>query len=155
MTKLTEYLYQADYIKSRVADHRARLEQREPGRRLEDKAVEVIWQRLLAEPSRYVEFGPWWWGVKQALANMGKSIGPDTDPLLLATYQIKRADGTLDIAGTIAAGEEFREMYQGTFFRGTRTFNLGPGAESYSLADDDLELLLSGPRRIGKTAAVV
>jgi hypothetical protein len=139
----TEYRFDADYIKGRVADYRGALERREPGKRLEEKAAAVIWDRLLENPARYVEFGPWWWAVKRSLAQMGKPIGDDFDPVLFDAYRVVKADGMLDVAGCFAAGEEFRELYQGTFVRGTRTFYLSPDVPAYELVDDNLELALA------------
>ncbi len=141
--RYTEHLFDSGFIRARIAEHRERLEQREPGRRLEDKAAEVLWARILENPARYVEFGPWWWAVKRSLETMGKKIGDDFDPVVFETYRVTRADGMLDVAACYTAGEEFRELYQGTFFRGSRSFYLSADAPAYELVDDNLELALA------------
>jgi hypothetical protein len=108
-----------------------------------DFVASYIRQRLLDTPERYVEYGPYWWGVKAALAAKGHTIGEETDLIVLPEYSYRTADGQLDIEMCLAAGEHFKAFYCNNYFTGTRDFALTTDGNSWTLFDDDLEMLAS------------
>lgn len=98
----------------------------------EENAVRVIGERLLRNPMQYTEFGPYWWAIKQVLTAAGYSFGSEGDALVAAEYR-----GATD-AGTLVAGELFKDWYRATYFRGHCTWVLGDDGESYELFDADM-----------------
>lgn len=98
----------------------------------EDNAVRVIRARLAARPLSYLEFGPYWWAVKQALNAAGASLGDSGEPMVAAEY---RGD---DAITTLVMAEAFKDTYRASYFEGTRTFDMGDG-EQYELTDPDME----------------
>lgn len=98
----------------------------------EDNAVRVIRARLAASPLSYLEFGPYWWAVKQALNEAGAALGNAGEPMVAAEYR------GASLAETLVMGEAFKDTYRASYFTGTRAFDLGDG-EQYELTDPDME----------------
>jgi hypothetical protein len=96
------------------------------------------------EPYRYVEYGPYWWAVKAALAETGRHLGSETDSIVLAEYGPKNPDGTLSVELSLLAGELFKEMYTDTFFAGTRDFALKDDGSTWTLVDGEMEDAIQG-----------
>jgi hypothetical protein len=98
----------------------------------EANAARVIAGRLRKAPQRYLEFGPYWWGVKAALRELGQVLGDSGNPLVHKAY----SGGTA--AQCLVAGEMFRELYASTYFRGTNSFQLTEEGLPYVLEDPDM-----------------
>lgn len=96
-------------------------------------AVRVIGERLRQHPERYVEYGPYWWAVKQVLNEGGAALGERGDPLVAAEYR------GASPAETLVAGEVFKDFYRATFIVGTSTFDLAGDGELYELGDEDMQ----------------
>ncbi|MBL6749432.1 MAG: hypothetical protein ISP90_02875 [Nevskia sp.] len=105
-----------------------------------DYVAGYIWKRLREAPERYVEYGPYWWAVKAALAAKGFEIGTETDQIVMPEYSYQAADGSLDVDLCLAAGEQFKEMYCDSYFADTRDFALTANGDAWTLFDDDLEV---------------
>ena len=103
----------------------------------EDNAVRVIAQRLQQHPARYIEFGPYWWALKQVLIDAGHDLGEEGAPLVASVYRGASAIETLVMA------EAFKDLYRARWFVGTQTFELSEG-ELYELTDPDMQA------RVGK-----
>lgn len=98
----------------------------------DENAVRVIAQRLQQHPARYIEFGPYWWALKQVLIDAGHDMGEQGAPLVAAAYR-----GTSAIE-TIVMAEAFKELYRARWFVGTQAFELAEG-ELYELTDPDMQ----------------
>ena len=48
----------------------------------EDNAVRVIANRMREHPAQYLEFGPYWWAVKEVLRGADPRIGDRGDPVV-------------------------------------------------------------------------
>lgn len=105
-------------------------------------AAKTIAERLRKRPDCYVEFGPYWWSVKQALRSLGFDLGANDDPMIRAEYA-----GTWPAYTCLVAGESFKDMYRQNFLGGTSSFWLdADGVQPYELFDDDMEARkLGGP----------
>lgn len=107
-------------------------------------AAQVVAGRLRDAPGDYLQYGPYWWSVKQALRGAGHVFG-DTDSVVLrAAY-----GAGLTAHQALVAGEQFRDYYRAQLMAGTATFALGAedGADTgnYTLFDVDMETLRHGP----------
>jgi len=104
-----------------------------------------VFSRMKNEPHRYVEYGPYWWAVKAALAETGRHLGTETDSIILAEYGPRNPDDTLSAELSLLAGELFKGMYTDTFFTGTRDFALKDDGSTWTLVDGDMEDAIEGP----------
>lgn len=109
-----------------------------------DYVAGYVYQRMQREPHRYVEYGPYWWAVKAALAATDRYLGPETDAIVLAEYGPREADGSLSVELSLLAGELFKAMYADTFLIGTRDFALKDDGSSWTLVDGDMEDAIEG-----------
>lgn len=100
-------------------------------------ASSVIAERLLQSPEKYLEFGVYWWNLKQVLQRQGHYFGNNTHDELLNIYHHDTD------AAIIAVAEDFKNQYRATFFRGNRDFDLNEDRR-YSLFDEDMEMLILG-----------
>ena len=98
----------------------------------EANAVRVIAERLRRRPEAYVEFGPYWWAVKQVLNDAGADLGSAGDALVASEYR-----GATD-AQTLVAGEMFKDMHRATYFVGHALYDLADDGEQWALFDDDM-----------------
>ena len=99
----------------------------------EANALRVVGQRMLRAPQQYIEFGPFWWAVKAALASAGYKFGDLGDPLVAAEYCGATPSETL------VAAEAFKDFYRAKFFVGTANFDLDDSGEDYLLDDPDMK----------------
>jgi hypothetical protein len=129
----TSYKQDPAELAKRVAMVRAGYAESGRTEPFEQHAVRVIAERLRAHPERYVEFGPWWWAVKQVLSEAGENMGPGGEPMVAAEYR-----GS-DAVSTLVAAEAFKDFYRATFIVGTSTFALADDGEPYELADADMQ----------------
>ncbi len=107
-----------------------------------DFVIGYIGDRLVSEPARYLEYGPYWWAVKATLATKGFEIGPELDLIVFPEYSFTKPDGQLDVDLCLVAGEQFKEMYCGTYFKGTRDFALTLDGNTWQLCDGDMETMM-------------
>lgn len=122
----------AETLAARVAELRAGFESSGKPGTFEENALRVIAARLRARPQDYVEFGPYWWAVKAALAEAGYDFGDDGDALVAAEYR------GADLAETLVAAEGFKDMHRATYFAGHNTYDLADDGGSYELIDPDM-----------------
>lgn len=112
-----------------------------PGTNAPTWAAKVIADRLAASPADYLQFGPYWWAVKDALAQLGRDFGVERDELVRMEY-----GGGLPAYAALVSGENFREFYMATYLAGSSTFVLDDEeGQSYTLFDRDMEA-----RRLGQ-----
>lgn len=98
----------------------------------EDNAVRVISRRLQHKPALYIEFGPYWWALKQVLNDSGQDLGEHGAPLVASVYK-----GS-SLIETLVMAEAFKDLYRARWFVGTQTFELSEG-ELYELTDPDMQ----------------
>ena len=97
-------------------------------------AVKVIAERLQQKPQQYIEYGVYWWALKNVLAKHGYLFGDENDQELQQTYQHEKDDYT------IVAADNFKDEYRNKWFKGTREFDLADDRK-YHLLDADMETL--------------
>lgn len=96
--------------------------------------VNVITERLHANPLSYLEYGAWWWEVKRILRENGTDFGSTDDERVREQY---KAVGDVH---SLASADMYRDAYLDYYFVGNRTFTLKDGSE-YTLYDADMEML--------------
>jgi len=133
----TQYLPDPARLDEREATLRANFERNKAAGKvigtLEARALMVV-RSIVATPARYVEFGPYWWAVKEYLNDIGCELGAATDEEVSALYR-----GPTDLQ-TLIAATDFAEFYRSHYFPGTRAFDLGDtSAEDYELSDEDMD----------------
>ncbi|MDO4878684.1 MAG: hypothetical protein Q3966_05235, partial [Neisseria sp.] len=69
-------------------------------------AAEVIAERLLANRRQYLEFGPYWFAVKDALAHYGYRFGDFDDETMREEYRGRTHEHTF------VAAERFKDFYR-------------------------------------------
>lgn len=133
----------ADQIEQEVARIRAA----RPNGDVGAFAAGVIADRLRARPELYLEFGPYWWAVKDSLRAQGFDFGPEDDPIVRPHY----GPPALEVQGAVlVAGELFKDYYRRTYLVGTSQFWLDDAAEeSYVLFDPNMEA-----RRLGGASSL-
>jgi hypothetical protein len=120
-----------------------------PGSNAATFAATTIAERLRAKPASYLQYGPYWWAVKQALRALGEDFGPTDDADLRAEY-----GGNFPSYGALVAGEQFRTYYGKTYLAGADRFDLdADGEDSYVLFDADMEVRKLGGKHPLRVAA--
>jgi len=115
-----------------------------PGTDAGQFAAATMAERLVRAPARYLEYGPYWWSVKQALAELGTDFGPERD-------RVEGYGEDLPPYEALVAGERFKDFYRLHFLAGTSKFILdADGQEPFILFDSDMEA-----RRLGRAGAAV
>jgi len=145
------YQFNRDAIAQAAVAAAASLAENMPGESPEAFAAKVIADRLRRAPGNYLQYGPYWWAVKEAMRGAGHDFGDEDVPAVRAAYS-----GGLTPYQAMVAGEEFRSYYLAQFMAETATFALGgddeaePGA--YVLFDIDMEILRNGSAAGGSLA---
>ena len=138
-----QYQFDRDEIARAAADVAASLAKTHPGESPEGFAARVIAERLRKAPADYLQYGPYWWSVKQALRREAHVFG-DTDS---ETLRVAYGRG-LTVLQTLVAGEQFREHYRAERMAGSATYALGgeddADAGEYTLFDLNMEILRYG-----------
>ena len=100
----------------------------------EDNAVRVIGQRMVDHPEQHIEFGPYWWAVKDVLNAAGYDFGQRGSPMVAAEYV------GASPAETLVMAEAFKDLYRASYIVGTSSFDLGgiSEGETIDLGDDDM-----------------
>lgn len=147
----TEYKSSAADVSARSIEIARTLAKSAPGRNPAQFAAETIATRLAGKPALYLEFGPYWWAVKRALAALGYDLGRQDDATIRAEY-----GGALHDFAALVAGEMFKDQYRATWFVGNAQFWLDADAsESYVLFDLDMQSRILGQDVIAMDGAVV
>ena len=98
----TAYIFDPSFIKSRLATYKKNLRRYKGHDNLVGNAVLVIRERLENDPRGYLNYGPYWWGIKKILVDNGVLLGSATDEDVRSVYA-----GETD-EETIVMAEEFR-----------------------------------------------
>lgn len=137
----TEYKFSPAQISEAARVAANTLASVKPGVNAPQFAAQTMADRLMAKPETYLQYGPYWWAVKDTLRALGHDFGPADDAIIRAEF-----GGSLPAYGRLVAGEQFRSYYLSTFLAGSAQFWLdADGEESYVLFDADIEA-----RRLGK-----
>lgn len=97
-------------------------------------AADIIAERLGKNRYHYLEFGVYWYALKEALAAHGYVIGDETDEEMRDAYKGKTH------AHTFVAAEAFKTFYRKHYFQGTRDFALDDDdGRVWTLFDRDIE----------------
>lgn len=139
---MTNYIFNPDFIEGVYKGYKDALTKQ--GKTLLQVSPPIIAARLRKNPKVYLEYGVYWWALKQLLNEQGFNFGSETDSILAARYCVFDAKGDMDKERTIVAADEFATEYRATFFVGHCQFDLsGDGDEDYrySLFDEDMESL--------------
>lgn len=100
-------------------------------------ALGVAWRRLQRDPSRYRDYGPYWWSLKALLRSAGYAVDDNTDPVVEAAYRGSSP------AATVVMADEFRTQYLATQAVGTATFDLSSdGGVPYTLEDVGMDEMI-------------
>lgn len=130
----TEYKFDPAFITQLTEERRQGLQS---NRGLSNQlafCVQVIAQRLAPDPRRYLDYGPYWWAVKDILRDHGYDLGAQSDPFVMQEYVFPEA------VETLIAADLFRSELLGTSIIGTNKFILnGVSGSFYSLFDEDME----------------
>ncbi|MCO6429022.1 hypothetical protein [Nitrosomonas communis] len=130
----TEYLFDQSAISDLVEQRKKALS---TNRGLSDFlgfGLGVIAGRLKKDPTRYRDYGPYWWALKEALNRNGYNYGQQSDEEISNAYR-----GNTD-AETLVMADEFRSMYLDTFLVHSNQFMLDANTgEMWTLLDSDME----------------
>jgi len=130
----TEYRYDAEALSAETQAKRDALRENRGLSDLLGFGLSVVAGRLKANPQRYLDYGPYWWALKDALNRNGYGFGSETDLGIAAEY--RGGDDT----ETLVAADIFREEYLASSIVGTRRFVLDPDAgEWWTLFDEEME----------------
>lgn len=131
----TAYRYDPQALSERTQAKRAALKANRGMSDLLGFGLSVVDKRLRADPRRYLDYGPYWWALKDALKRAGYAYGEDTDVELAGAYR------GADDAETLVAADIFREELLASSIVGTRNFVLDTDSEEWwTLFDSDMEL---------------
>ena len=92
----------------------------------------VVSRRLAKDPTRYKDYGPYWWALKSAMNEAGYAMGSEFDPVVAAEYTGETAVETLVMA------DHFRSEFLESYPVGHDSFELAEGV-NYVLHDSDME----------------
>lgn len=104
----------------------------DPNADLAEHGARIIKARFAENSTHYLEFGVYWFAVKQVI----QKYYPDAFGDYFNEEMVQEYSGKTD-AHTLVAAEKFKEMYRQTYFQGNRYFTLEE--------DDDREYCLSDP----------
>lgn len=132
----TEYKFDPEIIKALVAEKAANLKANRGFSDLLGFGLSVVIQRLKKDPRRYLDYGPYWPALKDAMRRAGYNFGGESVPMVAAAYK-----GSTDTE-TLIMADEFRTMNLARNMLYTNQFMLdGEGGESWVLFDADMESL--------------
>ena len=78
----TEYRFTPEYLAAKVAERAAALKANRGMSDLLGFGLGVVRDRLAKDPRRYLDYGPYWWALKEALNARGADL-PPRRPLFL------------------------------------------------------------------------
>jgi len=130
----TEHKFSPEYIAQKVMERSEALKQNTGKSDLLGFGLQVVAQRLAKAPQRYLDYGPYWWALKELLRDSGIYVGEQTDPLVAREYR------GVDAVSTLIAADEFRTEYLSTQMLGANKFILkNNDPDWYVLFDADYE----------------
>lgn len=130
----TEHKFPADHIAQAVAQRKAGLKANKGLSDLLGFGLGVVAQRLAKSPQRYVDYGPYWWALKQVMRDNGYLMGDQSDPLVANEYR------GVDAVSTLIAADEFRSQHLASQMVGGNKFLLiAADPDWYVLFDQDME----------------
>ncbi len=130
----TEYLFDPEKIKAQVDNRTKSLRENKGFSDLLGFGLKVINDRLAKDRRRYIDYGPYWWALKDILNASGYNFGDQSDPIVKAAYH-----GDSDVE-TLVMADEFRTEYLATTIVYTNHFMLdGKTGEFWVLFDSDME----------------
>lgn len=128
----TESKYAADKVAGMVAEKAASLKANRGLSDLLGYGIGVVSRRLAANPLRYRDYGPYWWGVKRLLNDAEHAVGDEFDPVVASEYSGSNG------AETLVMAEMFRDENIATRPIGSNVFTIAEGVD-YILFDKDME----------------
>ncbi|SET44390.1 hypothetical protein SAMN05216326_12731 [Nitrosomonas marina] len=130
----TEYRFDKNKISALVEEKKANLITNRGINNLLAFGLGVVADRLRNDRSRYRDYGPYWWALKELMNANGYSMGDQSDPIVSDSYRGGTDEETLIMA------DEFRTMNLGQNVIGTNKFMLdGDSGEFWELFDPDME----------------
>ena len=130
----TEYKFDPEKIKAQVESRTQSLRENKGFSDLLGFGLKVISDRLAKDGRRYIDYGPYWWALKDLLNANGYSFGDQSDPIISKVYR-----GESDVE-TLVMADEFRTEYLATTILYTNRFMLdGKTGEFWVLFDSDME----------------
>lgn len=134
--EFTEYRFDPAYIKAVVDERRQNLIANRGLANLLAFGLEVVAGRLKQDPRRYLDYGVWWWSLKELLNQEGYGLGNQSDPTVATIYKMEIPEETL------IAAEEFRSKYLRTQFIYNNKFMVDSNDGGiYTLYDSDMEVV--------------
>ena len=130
----TEYKFDPEKIKAQVESRTQSLRTNKGFSDLLGFGLGVISERLAKDRRRYMDYGPYWFALKDILNANGYNFGDQSDPIVKAAYH-----GDSDVE-TLVMADEFRTEYLATTIVYTNRFILdGKTGEFWVLFDSDME----------------
>ena len=130
----TEYKFDPEKIKAQVESRTQSLRTNKGFSDLLGFGLGVISERLAKDRRRYMDYGPYWFALKDILNANGYNFGDQSDPIVKAAYH-----GDSDVE-TLVMADEFRTEYLATNIVYTNRFMLdGKTGEFWVLFDSDME----------------
>jgi hypothetical protein len=128
----TEYKFDSKKIGGLVAQKQAALKANKGLSDLLGYGLGVVSRRLAKDPGRYLDYGPYWWALKDVLTRAGYDYGEEGDPVLVQAYR-----GTSDLQ-TMVMADRFRTEFLEENQVGTCKFRLDTEGSEYLLFDADM-----------------
>lgn len=130
----TEYLFDKEAIREMVDERKKSLAANRGLSDLLSFGLSVVAERLNKDKRRYLDYGPYWFALKELMNANGYSLGNQSDPIVKAVYHGEYAIETLVMA------DEFRTEYLRTNILYNNQFMLdGESGEFWILFDSDME----------------
>jgi hypothetical protein len=120
-------------VDARIAELRAGLKENRGVSDLLGYALGVVSRRLAKDRTRYRDYGPYWWALKEALRAAGYPMGQESDALIASEYA-----GPTPLH-TVAMADDFRSQNLAERVVGTKVFTLSQDGPDYVLHDGDME----------------
>lgn len=138
---MAEYLhkYNREDLDAEYQQKSASVQASHRERNFEAFASRILFERVTDNPTRHLEFGVYWYPVKQVLRENGYNLGDATDKAMVEQYKI---DGEHGNALTLIAAERMAASNRANYFVGNDEFDLLDDGETvYNLYDLDMRLL--------------
>ena len=129
----TEYKYPQDEIDAAITEKKANLNAIMGFSKFADYALKAIADYLNKKPTRYRDYGVYWWALKDLLNSNGYLFGNETDAIIKSVYIGKNNEETIIMADIFRAENLAENMV------GTNRFMVNDDGEFYTLFDDDME----------------
>lgn len=136
----TEYKLSRTYVRKRLAIYKENLLKLKGRTDLADHGAAVIMERLREDSRRYLDYGPYWWALKDVLARRAGL------PCLHRNDELARGYGGETDEETIVMAEEFRRCYLDRFPPYTDELVLDAYSDSpWRLYDPDMADAIAAP----------